>query len=293
MEITNKHGLPEPIYNAVKGVYPQKEGRLSVTRLIDSPLIPKLLKEHWDELSEDASDRLWALLGTALDGVLTEHAPKHWIVQEKLEIPVNGITVVGKIDYFDPETGVLGDWKATSAWSYVLGGREEWEKQLNVYDWMERWRGRTVKALVAQRLFRDFMARKSNDPDYPDIPFMTIELPRWTPDQQEAYIFERIKCHTEDASPRCAAEERWEKPTTWAVMKKGRKSALRVLSELAEAKTWCVNNGHGTWDKDAQGLIKLAAGIEIVKRVGECVRCKSYCPVRYVCPNNPEKDKLE
>jgi hypothetical protein len=293
MEITNNYNLPEPIYNAVKGVYPQKDGRLSVTRLIDSPLIPKLLKEYWDEITEDASGRLWALLGNALDGVLTEHAPKHWIVQEKLEVPIDGLTLVGKIDYFDPETGVLGDWKATSVWSYVFGGREEWEKQLNVYDWMERKRGRTVTQLVAQRLFRDFMGRKANEPDYPDIPFMSIELPRWTPEQQEAYIYERIKCHTEDSSPRCAAEERWEKPTTWAVMKKGRKSALRVLSELAEAKTWCVDNGHGKWNKDAQGAIELGSSIEIVRRVGECVRCKSYCPVRHVCPINPEKDKVE
>jgi len=285
MKVTNKHNLAEPLYNAVKNVYPPKPNRLSVTRLIDSPLIASLLIEHWEGLQEDVIDRLWALLGNALDHILTKNAPSYWITQDKIEHPIDGITLVGKLDYYDPQTQILGDWKSTSCWSYVFGGKADWEKQLNCYDYLNRVvRGRVSKKLVAQRLFRDWMQRKANDKGYPDLPFMEIEIPQWPPEQQEQYIKDQIEYHTMSKQVECSPEQKWEKPTTYRVEKTGRKSALRVLDELAVAKTWCIDNGYGIFDKETKGAIKLKAGISITERKGECTRCLNYCPVRSKCP---------
>jgi len=58
MRITNKYGLPEAIVNAVQQ-RKASDGRISVTSLIDSPQIRQLVLDHWDELEDDASDRLW------------------------------------------------------------------------------------------------------------------------------------------------------------------------------------------------------------------------------------------
>lgn len=294
MKITNRHNLPAPLYNAVKDVYPPKPGRLSVTRLIGSPYKAKLIEKYWDELEEDVIERIWALMGQAMDSVLTKYAPKHWIVQEKLEQEVNGIIVVGKVDYLDPETGVLGDWKQTSVWSYILGGRSEWEKQLNIYDWLEVRKGglyRQVNKLIAQRHFRDWSRRKAQqDSDYPPRQFMELELPRWSHVEQGEYVKKRVQLHLALNPPVCTPEERWEKPTTYAVMKKGRKSALRVLNELAFAKTWCIDNEHAIFLPKQKGAVQLNAGIEIVKRLGECVHCKDYCIVRNHCPFWKEKN---
>ncbi len=281
MKITNTYNLPVPILNAVGDVYKPKPNRLSITRLIDSPLVLKLLTEHWDELEEDASSRLWALLGQAMDSILTKNAPKHWIVQEKIEVPFNGITIVGKADYFDPETGTLGDWKATSVWQYIFDGKRDWEKQLNCYAWLERKKGREVKKLVAHRLFRDHQQSKVlQNPDYPPIPFMSLDILLWSPEKQDEYMETQTQYHLIEKNPECTDDEKWMKPTTYAVMRKGRKSALRVLNCKAAA---------GAWMGERAGLEPKGKGsnnLSVVERLGECTRCKSYCPVRAVCPNN-------
>lgn len=290
MKITNKYNLPEPIYKAVSDVYPPKDGRLSVTRLIDAPLVSFLLKKHWDELEEDASEKLWALLGKSMDNILTKNAPPSWTIQRKIEQPYNGIVIVGRIDYLDTVNAILGDWKATSVWSYIFGGRAEWEKQLNLYDWLLQQKGLRAKKLVAQRLFRDHQSNKAKrDPDYPPIPFMSLDIPQWTPEQQEEYVAERVKLHQSEPTE-CTPEEKWEKPTTYAVMKKGRKSALRVLDFWDDAWKWCVENGHIHQEPYDEHMFKdeLDKNIEIIERKGECVRCNSYCSVRSVCPYRKE-----
>ena len=282
MKITNNHNLPEAYFNAVNNSYPPKAKRLSVTTLIGPPLIPRLLLKHWDSLQSDAVDKLWMLLGTAVDSVLTQNAPPEWITQEKLEIPVDGVVVVGKLDYFIPETGELGDWKCTSAWSYIFGGRAEWEKQLNCYAWMQRKKGREVKSLKAQRIFRDFQQRKATEPDYPSLPIMSLDIPLWSFERQEQYIQDQVEYHTQSKDPHCSAEDKWEKPTVFAIMKKGKKSAEKVTYyDNGEKKSIT------TQEKAEELMAKIdKPNLYIEKRLGECTRCKSYCSVRDVCPDN-------
>jgi len=69
-KLTNKLNLPEPIYDAVKADPYKGGGWISTTTLIDAPRIRVLKKIYKEELTEDASEMLWALLGSAVHGVL-------------------------------------------------------------------------------------------------------------------------------------------------------------------------------------------------------------------------------
>lgn len=280
--ITNKFNLPIPIYNAVNREYEPKENRFSVTDLIGPPLIRQLKLKHWKELTEDASERLWALLGQAVDYIISKHADGA-VVQDKFEISVDGTIVVGKMDIWYPEAGKIEDWKVTSVWSFLLGDKPEWEKQLNCYGWgkrkqfIEQRLDNKINKLTINAILRDWQKSKIlQDKDYPRIPFISKEIPLWTFEKQEQYIKDQLEYHQMSEPEECSAEDKWEKPTTYAVMKKGKKRALRVLESRELAETWKV---------DKQGLEpKGSDNLSIVKRPGECIRCENYCPVRFVCP---------
>jgi len=284
--ITNKYNIPEPIFKAVSADYKPNPERFSVTDLIGPPLIRHLKIKHWEELVEDASDRMWTLLAKAVDYIISQNADLA-IVQHKFEIPVDDVVVVGKADIYWPFTERIEDWKVTSVWSYLLGDKIDWERQLNCYAWGFRREDMRVKGLSINAILRDWQKSKMlQNNDYPRIPFVSKEIPLWTFEQQEQYIKDQLEYHRMFEPEECSPEDKWEKPTTYAVKKKGRKSALRVLDELAKAKTWCIENNYGEFDITEKGAINLAKGIEIIERPGECVRCKSYCPVRTVCPYN-------
>lgn len=65
---TNKYNLPESFVNAVKVDNHVTKGDISVTTLIDAPQIRQLKKRH--RITEDVSDRVFALMGTAVHHVL-------------------------------------------------------------------------------------------------------------------------------------------------------------------------------------------------------------------------------
>ena len=76
---------------------------------------------------------------------------------------------------------------------------------------------------------------------------------------------------TDDDLPACTPEERWHKEDTYAVMKEGRKSAVRVFKTHGDAQAYIdskmLDNKHS-----------------IVKREGTDNRCENYCNVNKWCP---------
>jgi hypothetical protein len=86
-------------------------------------------------------------------------------------------------------------------------------------------------------------------------------------DYTEVFIQERLKAHFVNP-PTCTDEDRWKKEDSFAVMKTGRKTAMRVLSTLPEAKQWMTQNG----------------GTHVDIRKGEYTRCENYCNVSTFCP---------
>ena len=276
MKITNNYKLPEPLYRVLSSSYPPKEGRLSVTALTAGPMVYHLKLQHWAELEEDASGRLWALMGQMPHVILEKNTDKNAFAEEKLEMPFNGTVIVGVSDNF--KDNIITDWKVTSVWSGIKGCKPEWTAQLNIYAWLWRKHGFSVEALRVYAILRDWQRNRVGD-NYPPIPFKEFNVPLWTIERQEAYITERVKLFSEIPPPECTDEEKWKALPVYAVMKKGRKSALRLLDSEEAAKQWIEANGH-----------KDSSAISIQFRPGEAKKCKDYCPVAKFCPYNEYRE---
>lgn len=267
MKLTNKAGLPDALVNAVRNDgYSRGQSDISVTQLIDSPFIRHLRQQHADELTEDVSDRIWSLMGQSIHTIL-ERANLTGLVEQRLFVEINGHKLSGQFDHLS--NGILTDWKMTSVWAVVYG-KTEWGKQLNVLAYLCRLKGLTVNSLQIVAILRDWSKSKAGKEDnYPDTQVVTIPITMWTPERQEEYVLERINAHFHDGTIPCTDDERWVKPGKFAVMKKGRKSALRLLDSKEEAEKWVIETGEGT---------------EIVERPATFNRCELYCNVNQFCP---------
>lgn len=271
MRITNTHNLPLPIVSAVSmGLREPQKGQISVTELIDSPKIRALKIVHFHELEEDASDRIWALLGTATHSILERADTSNHLSEEKLVTEIDGYKVTGTPDLLGAD-GTLHDYKVVSVYSFLLGEKESWVNQLNAYAFLYRFHGFEVKKLQIVAILRDWMRSKANEPDYPSCPVLVKDVKIWSPAIAEAYINERLTLHRladEGVITPCTSEERWERPTTFAIHKKGNKRAVRVLD---------------TQEKADQYIAKLDDKHYIEVRPGASVRCLDYCQVRNFC----------
>lgn len=265
---------PEYLEKAVfSGKYEPRPERMSVTRLIGPPLIRTLEFLHYDEIEETVEDKLWALDGIGFDHIMKQYS--QWgLTNIKLEVPfpLAKMCVVAKLDYYNVLEFVLADLKRTSVWSVkdaLKHGKDEWIKQLNTYD---RLLYQVVPQLIVDKLEIHAYARdwrpveKLRYNDYPKK-VEIIDIPKWSRSQQMDYIDAQLQDHIQHPERECTPEEKWQKPDTWAVMKKGRKSALRVLDT----------------EKEAVDYKATKSGDTIVKRPGGCIRCESYCSVSKFC----------
>lgn len=277
MKLTNIHNLPATIYNIMnRNIYKPSYSKLRVTELIGAPLVKQLTIEHWDELSEDVSDGLWRILGTACHKVLEEGNPDDSIGEERLSATIGDTVITGQSDlYF--KSGIQ-DWKVTSVFSFLLGVKEDWIAQLNIYRFLWEENGFPVKYLKINAILRDWQRSKAlyNPADYPQIPFVSYDVPMWDKETLTKYILGRIELHKQTPAPECSSYEKWERPTTFAVMKGTNKRASRVLDTEKEAKAY-IENVKDEKVKD-QLIIEL--------RKGECVKCADYCTPRKFCPYN-------
>jgi len=322
MIVENKEHLPELLHNALSQNRPPVEGEIHVTTLIGPPMIDYLRRKHWDELVDDSSSRLFAMLGTGLhagianDGRI-EHAKKvikgmldtwkkidHDVqmsilndllksldsvgrtgIESQLSLKLSDRWVlVGTDDHFDENAGKLMDWKITSVWS-VLFADHNWEDQLNVYAYMRRKLGYEVKSLEVWALLRDWQKSKAkydNDPKYPKVPFARIPLRLWDIQEQEDYIYDRLILF-DGAPSECTPEEKWESPTVYKVMKQGRKSALIATRWINNEKKDLLTIADALSAAKAKKHIVDGTKIYIEKFEGQARRCQDYCLVHPFC----------
>jgi len=142
VRLTNKHNLPTPVVNSLtKDNYSRGASNRSITQLIDSPRIRILRAEHDAEMTEDASDKVWSVLGTAVHNMFEDAvSEKEHISEERLFIEQDGWEISGAIDLQETESDgsvTVSDYKCTSVWS-VMYGKAEWANQLNAYAWLVR-----------------------------------------------------------------------------------------------------------------------------------------------------------
>lgn len=284
MKLTNQFGIPETIVRAISNDdYDKGDSVLSVTQLISPPRIVVLQRLNEDNVTQDVVNRVPALLGSAVHKIIEKGAAglDNHIVEERLFAEILGWKISGAVDLqIDNGDGTwaINDYKVTAVYS-VMSDKPEWEQQLNCYAYLANLvHGRKVTELKIVAILRDWQRRQAEvSSGYPQSQIMVVDIPLWPVDKQKHFIEERIYLHKQAQEyvdngqplPYCSDQDRWLRNETWALMKEGRKSAVKLYDSEAEARSACESAG---------------AGHSVDHRRGTYVRCEGdYCLVSRWC----------
>ena len=273
---TNVHGVEEAIAEAVRHDTYRLRGDVSVTGLIRPPQMAYLEYAHADGITEDVSDGMWRLLGSAVHVVLDRAKVSNVLQEEPLTVEIGGWTVSGTPDLWREPADLL-DYKVTSVWSFLLGDKPEWEQQLNAYAALYRRHNFPVERLTIAAILRDWQKSRTHEDNYPPIPFMEVHPRLWASEQAEEWLAQRVHIHQlarQGDYPPCTAGERWARPNSWAAMKnKESKRATRVFDDPTDARMWAQPKGY-----------------VIEHRPGKNVRCEDWCSVSQWCEQKEVAD---
>ena len=276
MIVKNSMGLPQAFINALNLERHNEKGSYSATTLLKGACEQVLTDRHFEEIEIDVSDCVWQIWGTAVH-LIFEKAGIEGFTEEKFEVPVSNSKVTGRVDLYDLENETIYDWKTASTWKVQFNDFTDWDRQGLIYAWLMKQNGLKVKEIKFVALLKDHsksMARKNAE--YPQKPVVihTVRATEEALAEIEKFITEKVKQFEKaenladwEICP-CSKEERWATEDKWAVMKNGRKTALKVCSSKKEAQEYIANNGGDT----------------IEYRAGESKKCADYCTVCQFCP---------
>ncbi len=275
LTLTNKHGLPDVLVRAIANdSYSRGESDISVTQLITPPYQRQLM-EVTDRI-EDVADRIFSLLGTSVHHVIERAAKPTDISEERFFYKAGDYIISGACDLL--ADGTLYDFKLTSVWSFINGGKIEWERQLNLLRYLAAQKALETNdarylanKLQIVTLFRDFQQAKAGVDGYPQAAAALIEVPVWPLVDAGLYLHERVKAHFSKQPEPCTDEERWATKEVFAVMKKDRKSAIKLHDTREAAEQMAADKGTGHY-------------IELRPKTYR--RCESYCSVAHACPHH-------
>lgn len=289
MKLTNKLRLPDAIVRAIANdSYTKGEADISVTELLTPPQLRRLKLAHYDELEEDASDRIYSLLGQSMHTIIERAAANDAAVLSETTVysEYGGWTIKGQADHLLLATGELLDFKMTSVYKVKgLSVPREWVEQTNIYRRMlQKEKGIEVPSLAIIVILRDWSKNKSKQSqDYPQSQVLRLDVPLWTADQADAFIMERVRLHQMAEPVACSDYDTWSKPDSYAVMKRGNVRAIRTYNNV--------------FDADAHAGQSSTFYVE--HRPGEAVRCQEWCPVSHLCsqwagdPRNKRTQSVE
>lgn len=276
MKVTNSLHLPEAFVKAVSVERHNKSGCYSATTLNKGTKEIILQERHWDEFTVDAADSVWATFGTAVHAIMEKYEDGNFH-EEKFDIAVSKSRVTGVVDSYDMERGIINDWKTASVYKIMKGDFSDWYKQGMTYAWLLKQNGLDVRRCRFIALLKDHsMTKAETDNTYPQSPVFTYEF-EITPEELEqtgARITAKVKdieaaelMSDDDIEP-CTPEERWADPEKYAVMKNGRKSAVRVFDTLIDAENCAgeLGNSHYVETRPA-----------VSRKCGKYCLCKDFC----------------
>lgn len=285
MRYTNRLNLPQAYVNVVERKDYESKSDVSVTGLTNPVRQFWLRKRHDEEIEVDVVDRLFALYGQAMHHILEKGAPDSVITEERLRTELCGWSVSGQPDLFTEDC--LQDWKSTSAYSVQFDANKmDYVFQLNAYRYLASVNGfGEIKRLQNIYIMRDWSARKAKvDESYPNDPIEVVDQEVWSLDQTKGAMIARIEMlkETQDTPdhelPLCSKEERWHRGEKWALMKEGRKTAIK-LCDTPDTANQLLSS-------------KFKGATHIDHRVGEDIRCMNYCDCKEFCDywrNNVKK----
>lgn len=287
MIITNKLGLPQSFVDMASRNYEQKDNEYRVTSLLKGVRETLLQRRHFDEMEEDVSQRIWSLFGQAVHSILEQYNEQgHELKEERLKVDIGNYKLSGQFDLYNGETHTVTDYKTCSVWKVIYGDYSDWRQQLLIYAYMLEKIGFKCRTGEIVAIMKDHAISKAKfDKEYPQHPVHRIKFEFTDMDMSDIGMFLENKFKEiaelenveDDNLPICTKEERWNKGDKYAVMKKGRKTALRVLDTIEEAEKELTAKG----------------GDYIETRLGEDTKCMDYCNVNVFCKHWLSQQKGE
>lgn len=282
MKITNINSLPQQLVSAVTNNHTYTPKQYSVTALLKGPCQAILERRHDDEIEQDVSDMIWMIFGSSVHKIIEQAQETiNQIKETKMVIDLpNGYRLSGIQDLYDDATGTVTDWKTASVNKVLYNDWNDYRKQTLIYCWMLRQIGFNARRGEIVAMLKDHSKTKSLQGG--NYPKQSVYKIAWDFTEQEfsdieKWIYERFdeikRCEQlpDDELPTCTPEERWHKEDTYAVMKKGRKTAVRVFKTEGDAQAYIDSN-------------MLDDKHYIDKRDGADNRCDNYCNVNKWCP---------
>lgn len=276
MIVSNRLNLPAAFVNAVSTTRHNAPGCFSATTLNKGAKEIILSDRHFDEITVDAADSVWAVWGTAVHALL-ESQPDNNFHEEKFKVPVCNSFVTGQVDSYDMEHATIFDWKTASVWKVQFADFGDWYKQGMTYAWLLKQSGLDVRHCVFVALLKDHSKSKAaKDASYPQSPVFKYEFDVTDEElqQTEARIIAKVQeiesayKLDDDAIEPCSAEERWADGEKWAVMKNGRKTAIKLFDNSADADAMAGEMGNAYYVEHRPA---------ISRKCGEYCNCKEFC----------------
>jgi len=320
--LTNKYGISQAIVNACMIDNHVTIGDISCTQLLDSPQVRMLRKQN--DVTEDVTDRIWAMMGTAVHYVVElgevnsrearqlleaaevlmkhdkqkaadfiydfikenypDHRNKDILTEMTLSHTIEGMTFSGTFDRYTVSLGLLDDYKNTSVWAYM---NEESKK---------KW--------VGQLNVYAFLLREAG---------YDVKAAQITAIFRD---FSAAKTFTKGYPPKPIAtfpiqlyDQKFMMEYLTKRIRLHKNAELNgVIPDCTTKEMWATSD---TFAVMAPGRVRairvfpneglansflLGDGAKydkayVQKRPGECKRCDSYCAVASVCPQN--KKRLE
>ena len=216
-------------------------------------------------------------LPAAFVHAVLEKQPDNNFHEESFKVPVGNGFITGQVDSYDMENATIYDWKTASVWKVQFADFDDWRRQGMTYAWLLKQSGLDVKKCVFIALLKDHSNSKAKkDPSYPQEPVYRYEFEVTDEElqQTEARIIAKVaeiknayKLGDDDIEP-CSAEERWADDEKWAVMKNGRKTAIKLFDNSADADEMAGKMGNAYYVEHRPA---------ISRKCGDYCACKEFC----------------
>lgn len=284
MKLTNELNLPQPFVDAATSDYQYTDKRYSVTSVLKGTREAILQRRHSEEIETDVSEMVWAIFGSAVHKILEQSEETADQLKENwLSVEVqNGYELSGIFDLYDDATGTVTDYKTATVWKFIYKEFDDWRTQCLAYVWLLRKIGFNARRGEIVGMLKDHSKTKAKtDQTYPQHPVQRIgwnftdkdleEFERWL--KAKFAEIEAAEKLSDDDLPLCSDVERWHKPDKYAVMKEGRKTAVKLYDSEEEANARVEAEGKGYY---------------VEHRKGEDSKCLNYCSACEFCSHYKE-----
>jgi hypothetical protein len=284
MKLTNELNLPQPFVDAATSDYQYTDKRYSVTSVLKGTREAILQRRHSEEIETDVSEMVWAIFGSAVHKILEQSEETADQLKENwLSVEVqNGYELSGIFDLYDDATGTVTDYKTATVWKFIYKEFDDWRTQCLAYVWLLRKIGFNARRGEIVGMLKDHSKTKAKtDHIYPQHPVQRIgwnftdkdleEFERWL--KAKFSDIEAAEKLSDDDLPLCSDVERWHKPDKYAVMKEGRKTAVKLYDSEEEANARVETEGKGFY---------------VEHRLGEDSKCLNYCSACEFCSHYKE-----